>query len=129
MKEFRNPSDVPAALPGSTQQIEISRNERLLILSGQVGRYEDGSVPDDPILQFGLACENMRRNLRLAGMDMVDLVKMTFYVVGEMDSAEWNKVLAYRLGEHKPCMTLVYVNRLADPACKVEIDAWASRVD
>jgi enamine deaminase RidA (YjgF/YER057c/UK114 family) len=129
MKEFRNPADVPAPLAGCTHQIEISHNERLLVLSGQTGRYEDGSVPDDPILQLGLACENLRRNLRLAGMDMIDLVKMTFYVVGEMDDVERARVLAYRLGDHKPCMTLVYVSRLSDPTLKVSVDAWASRVE
>jgi enamine deaminase RidA (YjgF/YER057c/UK114 family) len=127
MKEFRNPSDVHPPLAGYTHQIEISRGERLLVLSGQVGCYEDGTIPEDPVEQFGVACENLHRNLRLAGMDMIDLVKMTFYLVGEIDAEERKRVLSYRLGEHKPCMTLVYVSRLANPAYKVEIDAWASR--
>jgi enamine deaminase RidA (YjgF/YER057c/UK114 family) len=36
-------------------------------------------------------------------------------------------VLAARLGDHAPCMTLVTVVALAAPIYKVEIDAWAAR--
>src|SRR5512143_876050 len=100
MKEFRNPTDVFPPQAGYVHQIEVSRGERLLVLSGQIGCYEDGTVPEDSIEQLGVACENLHRNLRLAGMDMIDLIKLTFYIVGEMDAAERGKVLGYRLGNH-----------------------------
>lgn len=29
------------------------------------------------------------------------------------------------LGDHLPCMTMIYVVALASPALKVEVDAWA----
>ncbi|NWG07219.1 MAG: RidA family protein [Chloroflexi bacterium] len=129
MKEFRNPQDVHQPLGGYSHQIEIRGNERMLILSGQVGMTEDGSIPDDPIEQIDLAMENIFRNLRAANMEVTDLIKLTYYLVGEIDTVRRRELVASKLQGHKPCSTLVYVARLATPAIKVEIDAWASRAE
>jgi enamine deaminase RidA (YjgF/YER057c/UK114 family) len=126
MKEYRNPRNVHQPLAAYTHQIEIKGTERLLILSGQVGRREDGTVPNDPIEQLEVAWENLCRNLQAAQMDMGDLVKVTFYLVGEMDAERRREVVASRLKGHKPCMTLVFVASLASPVYRVELDAWAS---
>jgi enamine deaminase RidA (YjgF/YER057c/UK114 family) len=126
MKEYRNPPDVHSPIAGYTHQIEVTGPERLLVLSGQVGRREDGSVPDDPIEQLDIALENLQRNLQAAGMGVQDLLKITFYLVGEMDAARRREVIAARLQGHRPCMTLLFVAALASPIYKVEIDAWAS---
>jgi 2-iminobutanoate/2-iminopropanoate deaminase len=129
MKEFRNPSNVHPPVAAYTHQIEIRGPERLLILSGQVGQREDGTVPADPLEQFDIALENLYRNLQAADMDVQDIVKLTFYLVGEMDVTQRRALIASRLGDHKPCMTLVFVAALASPSYKVEIDAWVSRAD
>jgi enamine deaminase RidA (YjgF/YER057c/UK114 family) len=60
-------------------------------------------------------------------METADLVKVTLYLVGDMDAARRRELLARRLGDHRPCMTLLFVAALASPDLKVEIDAWASR--
>jgi 2-iminobutanoate/2-iminopropanoate deaminase len=127
MKTFRNPPNVHKPVAAYTHQIEISGPERLLILSGQVGRKEDGALPEDPIQQLDTALENLIRNLQAAKMDISDLVKLTLFLVGEIDGAKRRNVLAARLQSHQPCMTLVYVAALASPVYKVEIDAWASK--
>ncbi|RPJ50067.1 MAG: RidA family protein, partial [Methanobacteriota archaeon] len=57
MKEFRNPQDVHKPLGGYSHQIEIS-HERMLVISGQVGMRQDGSVPDDPLEQIDIAFDN-----------------------------------------------------------------------
>ena len=98
-----------------------------MILSGQVGKKEDGTVPNDPIEQLDVALENLFRNLQFANMSVKDIVKITFYLVGEMDAAKRRDVIASKLQEHKPCMTLLFVAALASPIYKVEIDAWASK--
>ena len=69
MKEFRNPQDIHRPVGSYSHQIEIRGNERLLVLSGQVGMREDGTVPDDPLEQIEVAFENIFRNLRAAGME------------------------------------------------------------
>ena len=126
MKTYRNPPNVHLPVAAYTHQIEIRGPERLLVLSGQVGMREDGTVPDDPIEQLEIALENLRRNLQAADMDVRDLLKVTFYLVGEMDAARRRAAIAAVLGDHQPCMTLLFVASLANPIYRVEIDAWAS---
>jgi enamine deaminase RidA (YjgF/YER057c/UK114 family) len=129
MKEFRNPQDVHAPLGGYSHQAEITGNERILVLSGQVGMREDGTVPDDPLEQIDVALENIFRNLRAANMDVKDIFKLTYYLVGEMDTQKRRELVASKLQGHKPCSTLLYVAGLASPVYKIEIDAWASRAE
>jgi len=129
MKEFRNPPDVHKPLGSYSHQIEITGNERMLVLSGQVGMREDGTVPEDPLEQIDVALENIVRNLRAANMDVKDLVKITYYLVGEIDTTKRRELTAAKLQGHQPCSTLLYVAALATPAYRVEIEAWASRAD
>ena len=125
MKRFHNPDTVHPPLAAYAHQIEITEPKRWLVLSGQVGMRPDGSLPDDPIEQLSVALENIRKNLEAAGMGIQDLVKVTFYLVSEIDTARRREVTAMWAGGHTPCSTLIYVARLATPAIKVEIDAWA----
>jgi enamine deaminase RidA (YjgF/YER057c/UK114 family) len=129
MKEFRNPHDVHQPVGGYTHQIEITGNERMLILSGQVGIRVDGTIPEDPLEQIDLALENIFRNLQAANMGVKDLVKLTYYLVGEIDTTKRRELVAAKLQGYKPCSTLLYVARLATLDLRVEIDAWASRAD
>ena len=129
MKEFRNPQNVHEPLGSYSHQIEISGNERLLVISGQVGMREDGTIPDDPFEQIDLAFENIFRNLHAANMDVKDIIKLSYYLVGEFDTAKRRAVVLSKLEGHQPCSTLLYVAGLASPAFRVEIDAWASRTE
>ena len=129
MKEFRNPQDVHQPLGSYSHQIEVRDNERLLVISGQVGMRADGTVPEDPFEQIDVAFENIFRNLHAAGMDVKDLIKLTYYLVGEIDTAKRREVVLSKLRGHQPCSTLLYVAGLAAPVYKVEIDAWASRAE
>ena len=127
MKESRNPQNIHKPLGQYSHQIEITGNERMLVLSGQVGMREDGSVPEDALEQIEVAFENIFRNLQAANMDVKDIVKLTYYLVGEIDTAKRRELTASKLQGHQPCSTLLYVAALAAPIYKVEIDAWASR--
>lgn len=128
MKEFRNPQDVHEPLGSYSHQIEIS-NQHLLVISGQVGMRQDGTIPDNPFEQIDLAFENIFRNLRAANMDVKDIIKLTYYLVGEIDTAKRREIVLSKLQGHQPCSTLLYVAALASPAFRVEIDAWASRAE
>ena len=129
MKEIRNPQNIHTPLGSYSHQIEVTGKERLLVLSGQVGMRQDGMVPEDPLEQIDVAFENIVRNLRAAGMDVSDLIKITYYLVGEIDTAKRREVVLSKLEGHQPCSTLLYVAGLASPIYKVEIDAWASRAE
>jgi enamine deaminase RidA (YjgF/YER057c/UK114 family) len=126
MKKYRNPQNVHQPLGGYSHQIEVTGNERLLVLSGQVGMREDGTVPDDPLEQIDAALENIFRNLQAAKMEVKDIIKLTYYLVGEIDTVKRRELVTAKLQGHKPCSTLLYVAGLASPIYKVEIDAWAS---
>jgi 2-iminobutanoate/2-iminopropanoate deaminase len=129
MKEFRNPQDVHPPIGSYVHQIEVRGRERLVVISGQVGMRTDGTVPQDPIEQIEIAFENILRNLRAANMDVKDIIKLNYYLVGEMDTSRRREVLMSRLQGHQPCSTLVYVAALASPGLRVEIEAWASRAE
>lgn len=129
MKIFRNPQNIHKPFGAYSHQVEITGNERMLILSGQVGMREDGTVPEDAIEQIDVALENIFRNLEAANMGLEDIVKLTYYLVGEIDTAKRRELTASKLQGHKPCSTLLYVAALASPIYKVEIDAWASHAD
>ena len=129
MKEFRNPQDVHQPLGGYSHQVELTGNERMLVLSGQVGMRQDGTIPEDPLEQIDIALENIFCNLKAANMDVKDIIKLTFYLVGDIDTVKRRELTASKMQGHKPCSTLLYVARLATPAIKVEIDAWASQAE
>jgi enamine deaminase RidA (YjgF/YER057c/UK114 family) len=125
MKKFQNPGTIHGPLAGYTHQIEIVEPKRWLVLSGQIGMLVDGTLPYDPLEQFRIALDNVAKNLSAAGMEMQDLVKLTIYLVGEIDTDKRRAVMAEWLRGHSPCSTLLYVAALATPDIRVEIDAWA----
>ncbi len=129
MKVSRNPRDVHPPLAAYSHQIEITGSVRWLVLAGQVGRTVDGAVPEDPLEQLAVAMDNVRRNVQAAGMVLRDVVKLTVYVVGEVDVERFRESMAALLEGHRPCMTLLYVARLANPAFRFELDAWAATAD
>ena len=127
MKQARNPDSIHAPIGRYVHQIEVSGESRLLFLSGQVGLEIDGTVPSNPVAQLRVALENVLANLDDAGFEPKDLVKLTTYVVGEMDPAARRAELDRLLGSHVTTSTLIYIPALAAPEFKVEIDAWAMR--
>lgn len=127
MKIARNPKDIHQPVAPYVHQIEVTGPQRWLTLSGQIGMEEDGTIPEEPLTQMKLALENIRKNLESANMDIQDLTKITLYLVGEMNVDQRKKIMNDFLGNHLPCMTLMYVVALAAPSLKVEIDAWACK--
>lgn len=126
MYHQRNPESIAAPIGRYVHQIEVSNPSRLLFISGQVGNRPDGSVPEDPVDQLDVALGNVLANLEAAGLGVEALVKLTTYVVGELDPARRRAVLDRHLGAHVSCSTLLFVAALASPTYKVEIDGWAA---
>ena len=95
MKEFRNPETVHQPVGLYSHQVELSSSERMLILSGQVGMRQDGTVPENPMEQLELIFDNLLHNLQAANMEMKDLVKINYYLVGtEWDAAKRRELVA-----------------------------------
>lgn len=128
MKIARNPNNVHPPLANYAHQIEIDGSCRWLNLSGQVGMTELGVLPESPLEQLEVALENIKRNLEAADMEISDLTKLTFYLVGEFEASERRRIIDNFLKENLVCMTMIYVAGLASKEIKVEVDAWACRI-
>lgn len=129
MKTFRNPQQIAAPLAAYSHQAEITGPVRWLVLSGQIGMTASGAIPDDPIEQLGTALESVTANLDAAGMRHDDLVKLTIYLVGEVDVQQRRQCLGEWLNGLRPCMTVMTVVGLATPELRVEIEALACAED
>jgi 2-iminobutanoate/2-iminopropanoate deaminase len=81
-----NAADAPAPAGQYTQAVEVTGATRTLYLSGQVGVAADGSIPGDAEAQCALACRNLQAQLRAAGMEITNLVKITTIVRDPADT-------------------------------------------
>ena len=122
---FRNPTTVHSPLASYSHQAEVSGDAKWLVMSAQIGMDKHGGIPEDIYGQIEMAFDNILLNLEAAGMKKENLVKLVFYFVGSHDIERRRNIVKKRLGEHQPCMTVIYVTGLASPALKIEIDAWA----
>ncbi|MFL1998025.1 RidA family protein [Lysinibacillus irui] len=127
MKISRNPENIHQPIAPYVHQIEVTGPHRWLTLSGQIGMQPDGTIPEDAVAQLKLALENIRKNLENANMEVRDITKLVFYLVGDMEASQRKEIIGDFLGDHLPCMTLIYVVALATPSLKVEIDTWACK--
>lgn len=127
MKIARNPQNIHPPVAPYVHQIEVTDPQRWLTLSGQIGMIPDGTIPEDATAQLKVALENIKKNLDSADMEVQDITKLVFYLVGDMDANQRKEMISDFFGEHLPCTTLMYVVALATPALKVEIDAWACK--
>jgi enamine deaminase RidA (YjgF/YER057c/UK114 family) len=127
MKQPRNPDTIHPPVGRYVHQIEVSGESRMLFMAGQVGKRLDGSIPEDPVEQLAIALENVLANMAAAGFETTDLVKVTTYVVGDMDPARRRAEIERLLGDHIATSTLIFVPKLAAPEFLVEVDAWAVR--
>jgi enamine deaminase RidA (YjgF/YER057c/UK114 family) len=123
----RNPETIHAPVGAYTHHVEVAANARWLAMAGQIGKRRDGSVPEEPIEQLEVALENVRHNLEAAGMGVENIVKITWYFVGDANPTRRREVIGRWLGEHRAASTLLFVVALAAPEYKVEVDAWAAR--
>jgi enamine deaminase RidA (YjgF/YER057c/UK114 family) len=117
-------ANAPAPAGQYTQAIEATEASRTLYISGQVGIAADGSLPDDAEAQCALAWRNLQAQLRAAGMEIENLVKITTIVRNPADVAKVRAGRAAVLGTHKPASTLV-VGGLSNPAWRVEVEGIA----
>lgn len=127
-RRFRNPppDKVHPPVARYSHWVEVGHGMRWMVLSGQVGIRPDGQVPEDALEQLEVALENVRQNLFDGNMQVEDVVKLTIYLVGDVDPDRRRAVLDQWLAGHVPTMTVVYVAGLASPAYRVEVEAWAA---
>ena len=119
-----NAADAPAPAGQYTQAVEVTGASRTLYVSGQVGVAADGSIPEDAEAQCALAWRNLQAQLRAAGMEIENLVKITTIVRNPTDIPAIRAGRTAVLGAHLLASTLI-VGGLSNPAWKVEVEGIA----
>lgn len=119
-----NPPAVRAPT-GYTHAIQISGEERRLVISGQVGVALDGTVPSTGEGQVAQAFANLRAVLTANGMTVENIVKTTVFLTDRGLLSIFRSARAAVFGDHAPASTLLFVAGLADPRFVVEIEAEA----
>lgn len=122
---FSNP---PGVRPPGTRYSHAALVEgpgRRLVISGQVGIAQDGTIPPGAEAQVEQALANLTAILAAHGMGWGDVVKMTVLLTDAAQIPGWRAKRAAVLGELAPCSTLMIVAGLADPRFLVEIEAEA----
>lgn len=105
----------------------LEPNQRLLYVSGQVGIRADGTTGSGIAEQSQIVWENISEVLRLGGMQITDIVKMTSFVTSRDFVSEYSGVRLGFLGDHRPTSTLLIVSGLASPDLLVEVEVVAAK--
>jgi 2-iminobutanoate/2-iminopropanoate deaminase len=119
-----NPPAVRAPT-GYTHAIQVAGDYRRLIISGQVGMAQDGTIPSTGEGQIAQALANLRAVLTANGMAVENIVKTTVFLTDRGLLAALRQARSAAFGDHAPASTLLFVAGLADPALVVEIEAEA----
>ncbi|MCF6284940.1 MAG: RidA family protein [Candidatus Hydrogenedentes bacterium] len=122
-KEFINPSPM-----GFSNSVAYTSNGvRTILISGQVG-YDGTEIPEGIGAQAEIAFANLAKELKAAGADVGDVIKINTYIVGmdrERSTAVGHVKAKYFTQENQPAATWVGVASLIFPSLLVEIEATA----
>lgn len=103
----------------------LSAGGRLLHIAGLTGHHPDGSISEDLVDQFSIACESVARVITEAGGEPSDLVSMTIYT-SDVDGYKSQlgpigEGFRAVFGRHYPPMALIGISRLFDEKAQVEL--------
>jgi len=129
IKAFNPPGIAPPASRYS-HCVEVTKTDRWLHISGQVGVAPDGSIREGLGAQLDQCFANIDAALAGAGMNKANLVKMTIFVTVPGADA----VTLYRkhrdawIGSagHAPAATYLVIQELASPKFLCEVEAVAA---
>lgn len=121
-----NPAGVPVPTVRYSQAVLVDGAKRRLVISGQVGKAADDSVPSSGDAQIALAFENLRIILAAHGMGTGNVVKTTVFLTDRNLLNHYRAARDAFFADHPAASTLLFVSGLADPRFVVEIEAEAA---
>ena len=127
MNKIHNPAEIAPPIGAYSHGIEVPAGARALHISGQVGITPEGKVAAGIEAQTEAALNNILGILKVAGMGVEDLVKMTTFLIDANDIAKVRTARMRVLGSHRPASTLLVISRLAAPEYLIEIEATAAK--
>ncbi|MDR2216665.1 MAG: RidA family protein [Nevskiaceae bacterium] len=112
-----------------SQAVQVHQAHRQLLCSGQTAVDEQGHPqhPGDMAAQLELAFDNLETVLASAGLSLLNVARLNFYVTDLPAFLAAGAVVSRRLQalQVKPAGTLLGVSALFHPAIMVEIEATA----
>ena len=120
-----NPASIPPA-PFLSPGVLITKPERMLFISGQVGVSADGTMAEGIADQTRVAIGNLQAVLAEAGMGTEDVIKYTIYLTDPANLEGFFEAGGGAVPQPGPAATLLIVGQLADPRLLVEIEAVAA---
>ena len=109
-----------------SQAFSIKNYKQLVFVSGQVPEDEKANIPADFRSQAELAWKNVEAQLKLAKMDLKDIVKYTIYLSDRKYRRENYEVRHHVLGSHEPAMSII-ITGIYDEKWLLEIEAIAAK--
>lgn len=124
MKKVISTNKAPQAIGPYSQAVEI---QNFVFCSGQIPLQADGSFLDGGVEeQTKQVMGNLEEVLKVAGLDMDNIVKTTIYLTDLNDFQKVNEVYGSYFSDNPPARATVGVEDLPKGA-KVEIEAIAVR--
>ncbi|MBY0121977.1 RidA family protein [Bacillus sp. S/N-304-OC-R1] len=122
-----NPNNVAPPIGQYHHVTVVPRNAELIVISGQIGNDKDGILPADIESQFANALENIKSILKSEGIGAENVFKINFWFTESINREFYLEKWSEFHKESPPATTLAYVQALARPEIKVEVEAWAAR--
>jgi 2-iminobutanoate/2-iminopropanoate deaminase len=127
MKRRIEPDGISPPASAYAHAIFVQDLRDLLMVSGQLGEYPDGSCAEGVSAQAEQAWANISAILSAAGMKRSDIIKVTSYIVGAENIDPYVDVHRRELAGLEPPWTLVVVPALGRKQYLVEVDVTAAR--
>jgi enamine deaminase RidA (YjgF/YER057c/UK114 family) len=122
-----NPSNVAPPIAQYHHVTVIPRDAELVVLSGQIGNFEDGSLPDAIETQFANALKNIKAILCSEDINTTNVFKINIWLTEKINRDLYTEIWSEFHNQSPPATTLAYVSALARPEIKVEVEAWAAK--
>jgi len=126
MIKYLTTDKAPPAFSCYSQAVEVSGDQRLIFVSGQVGVGLDGKLAEGSRAQHEQAWRNVLGLLAAQRLEPGDIAEVTAYLTDPADVGLYREVRDAMLKGTAPASTLVIVAGLADPRWRVEIAVVAA---
>lgn len=128
MKVIRNnPTNVSSPVGPYTHLSVVPKGADLLVLAGQVGTDALGNIPFEIEEQLQNALNNVLQILKSEGVNSEGIIKINIWLTEAIARDRFLEMWNEFYGSTAPATTMAYVSALAQPALKVEVEAWAAR--
>jgi len=123
---FKNPKAVPEPAANYQHMAIIPPNKRLLILAGQIGNLQDGTLLGNVEEQYEQALKNIIDIVISEGGQSEDIARVSIFLVDKPDGTRIRESNNKYFPSGPPAMSWLYVAGLFRPDVKVEIEGIAA---